>query len=233
MKYNKHKKIILAIDGFSSSGKSTLARAISKKLKYKYLDTGAMYRSIALLAIREKVFNSDLWNVKKFIHLLKKTFQLKWNKKINEIELFLNKKNVKKSEIRSIEVSKKVSVIAKIPDIREILTSMQRNFGIEKGIVVDGRDIGTTVFPKSELKIFLNSSIEVRSYRRYQEIKKTNDNIIYDEVKKDLIYRDIMDIDRKDSPLKKSVNAIEIDNTYLNIEKELNIINKLLINKIK
>ncbi|WP_185871058.1 (d)CMP kinase [Blattabacterium cuenoti] len=233
MKYNKHKKIILAIDGFSSSGKSTLARAISKKLKYKYLDTGAMYRSIALLAIREKVFNSDLWNIKKFIHLLKKTFQVKWNKKINEIELFLNKKNVKKSEIRSIEVSKKVSFIAKIPDIREILTSIQRNFGVEKGIVVDGRDIGTTVFPKSELKIFLKSSIEVRSYRRYQDIKKTNDNIIYDEVKKDLIYRDIMDINRKNSPLKKSVNAIEIDNTYLNIEKELNIINNLLINKIK
>lgn len=233
MKYNKHKKIILAIDGFSSSGKSTLARAISKKLKYKYLDTGAMYRSIALLAIREKVFNSDLWNIKKFIHLLKKTFQVKWNKKINEIELFLNKKNVKKSEIRSIEVSKKVSFIAKIPDIREILTSIQRNFGVEKGIVVDGRDIGTTVFPKSELKIFLKSSIEVRSYRRYQDIKKTNDNIIYDEVKKDLIYRDIMDINRKNSPLKKSVNAIEIDNTYLNIDKELNIINNLLINKIK
>lgn len=233
MKYNKHKKIILAIDGFSSSGKSTLARAISRKLKYKYLDTGAMYRCIALLAIREKIFNSDLWNVKKFIHLLKKTFQVKWNKKINEIELLLNKKNVKKSEIRSIEVSKKVSIIAKIPEIREMLTSMQRNFGVEKGIVVDGRDIGTTVFPKSELKIFLKGAIEVRSYRRYQDVKKTKDDIIYDEVKKDLIYRDMMDIHRKDSPLKKSVNAIEIDNTYLNIEKELNIINKFLINRIK
>ncbi|WP_262887206.1 (d)CMP kinase [Blattabacterium cuenoti] len=169
----------------------------------------------------------------KFSTLIKKKiFQIKWNEKINETEFFLYKKNVK-SEIRSVEVSKKVSIISKIPEIRQLLISMQRDFGKNRGIVVDGRDIGTIVFPKSELKIFLKGSIEIRSYRRYKNIKtEEKKNISYEEVKKDLVYRDTMDINRKYSPLKKSINAIEIDNTFLNAEEQLNIINQL-INKIK
>ncbi|WP_185862110.1 (d)CMP kinase [Blattabacterium cuenoti] len=222
------KKIIIAIDGYSSSGKSTLAKAISKKLKYKYIDTGAMYRAIALLAIREKIFNSNLWNVQNFIHILKHiNLKFKWNKKLNTTDIYLNEENIQ-SEIRSLKVTKKVSFIAQIPEIREKLTIMQRNIGKYKGIVMDGRDIGNYVFPKSELKIFMKGSIEVRSYRRYEDLKKKGENISYEEVKKNIIYRDLMDTSRKISPLKKSVDSIEINNTFMSIEKQLNLIFQLI-----
>ncbi|WP_185869581.1 (d)CMP kinase [Blattabacterium cuenoti] len=226
-------KIIIAIDGYSSSGKSTLAKAISKKLKYKYIDTGSMYRGITLLAIQKKMFNSDLWNVSNFIPFLKKiNFKFKWNKKFNKTNIFINKENIQ-SKIRSIEVTKKVSLIARIPEIREILTTMQKNMGKKKGIVMDGRDIGLSVFPKSELKIFMKGSIDIRSYRRYKELKKKGIKITYDEVKKNIIYRDIMDTSRHISPLKKSSDYIEIDSTFINIEEQLNLIFQLINNKNK
>ncbi|WP_185853303.1 (d)CMP kinase [Blattabacterium cuenoti] len=225
-------KIIIAIDGYSSSGKSTLAKEISKKLKYKYIDTGAMYRGITLLAIRKKIFNSDLWNIQNFMPVLRDiNFKLRWNKKLNGTDIFLNEENIQ-SEIRSLKITKKVSLIAQIPEIREKLTLIQKNFGEKKGIVMDGRDIGHSVFPKSELKIFMKGSIEVRSYRRYQDLKKRGEEVSYEEVKKNIIHRDIMDTSRKISPLKKSIDSIEIDNTFLSIEEQLNLIFQL-INKIK
>ncbi|WP_185872191.1 (d)CMP kinase [Blattabacterium cuenoti] len=225
-------KIIIAIDGYSSSGKSTLAKKISQKLKYKYIDTGAMYRGITLLAIRKKIFNSDLWNIRNFIPFLKNiNFKFKWNNKFHKTDIFLNKENIQ-YEIRSLKVTKKVSLIAQIPEIRKILTIFQRNIGEKKGIVMDGRDIGNSVFPKSELKIFMKGSIEVRSYRRYKDLQKRGEKISYEEVKKDIIHRDIMDTSRKISPLKKYEDYIEIDNTFISMEKQLNLIFQL-INKMK
>ncbi|WP_185863776.1 (d)CMP kinase [Blattabacterium cuenoti] len=224
-----NQKIIIAIDGYSSSGKSTLAKAISKKLKYKYIDSGAMYRSIALFAIRKKIFDSsDLWNIRNFIPLLKEVnLKFKWNHKYNRTDIFLNEENIQ-SKIRSEQVESKVSFISQFPEIREKLTLMQRNFGKNKGIVVDGRDTGYYVFPKSELKIFMKGSIEIRSYRRYKDLKNRGKKVSYEEVKKNLIHRDIMDTSRNISPLKKSIDSIEIDNTFLSIEKQLNLIFQLI-----
>ncbi|WP_185857923.1 (d)CMP kinase [Blattabacterium cuenoti] len=226
-----NQKIIIAIDGYSSSGKSTLAKAISKKLKYKYIDSGAIYRSIALFAIRKKIFDSDLWNTQNFISLLKEiNLKFKWNKKYNRTDIFLNEENIQ-SKIRSEKVTTKVSLIAQLPEVREKLTFMQRNIGKNKGIVIDGRDVGNYVFPKSELKIFMKGSIEIRSYRRYQDLKKRGEEVSYEEVKKNLIYRDIMDTSRKISPLKKSADSIEIDNTFMSMEEQLNLIFQLIHKK--
>ncbi|WP_341658188.1 (d)CMP kinase [Blattabacterium cuenoti] len=223
-----NQKIIIAIDGYSSSGKSTLAKAISKKLKYKYIDSGAMYRSIALFAIQKNIFDSDLWNIRNFIPLLKEiNLKFKWNQKYNRTDIFLNEENIQ-SKIRSEQVESKVSFISQFPEIREKLTLMQRNLGEDKGIVVDGRDVGNYVFPKSELKIFMKGSIEIRSYRRYKDLKNRGKEVSYEEVKKNLIHRDIMDISRNISPLKKSIDSIEIDNTFLSIEKQLNFIFQLI-----
>ncbi|WP_341652177.1 (d)CMP kinase [Blattabacterium cuenoti] len=223
-----NQKIIIAIDGYSSSGKSTLAKAISKKLKYKYIDSGAMYRSIALFAIRKNIFDSDLWNIRNFIPLLKEiNLKFKWNQKYNRTDIFLNEENIQ-SKIRSKQVESKVSYISQFPEIREKLTLMQRNLGEDKGIVVDGRDVGNYVFPKSELKIFMKGSIEIRSYRRYKDLKNRGKEVSYEEVKKNLIHRDIMDTSRNISPLKKSIDSIEIDNTFLSIEKQLNLIFQLI-----
>ncbi|WP_185857289.1 (d)CMP kinase [Blattabacterium cuenoti] len=225
-----NQKIIIAIDGYSSSGKSTLAKAISKKLKYKYIDSGAMYRSVALFAIRKKIFDSDLWNTRNFISILKEIrLKFKWNKKYNQTDIFLNEENIQ-SKIRSEKVAAKVSLIAQIPELRDKLTTMQRNIGKNKGIVIDGRDVGNCVFPKSELKIFMKGSIEIRSYRRYQDLKKRGEEVSYEEVKKNIIHRDIMDTSRNVSPLKKSIDSIEIDNTFLSIDEQLNLIFQLIKN---
>ncbi|QIK16476.1 (d)CMP kinase [Blattabacterium sp. DPU] len=227
-----NKKIIIAIDGYSSSGKSTLGKAISEKLKYKYIDSGALYRSVTLFAIRKKIFDSDLWDIKNFIPLLKDmNLKFQWNKKYNKTDIFLNKENIQ-DKIRSEKVATKVSFIAQIPEIREKLTSIQRNIGKNKGIVIEGRDVGNYVFPKSELKIFIKGSVEIRSYRRYKDLKKRGEKVSYEEVRKNIVHRDMMDISRNISPLKKSRDSIEIDNTYLSIEEQLNIIFQL-INKIK
>ncbi|WP_185876799.1 (d)CMP kinase [Blattabacterium cuenoti] len=222
-------KIIIAIDGYSSSGKSTLAKKISKTLKYKYIDTGAMYRGVTLLAIRKNIFNSDLWNIKNFLPFLRNlNFKFIWNKKSKEINIFLNGENIQ-NEIRSLKVTEKVSLIAQIPEIRNQLTIItQKEFGRKKGIVVDGRDIGNYIFPKSELKIFMKGSVDNRSYRRYQELRKKGEETSYEKVKKNIIFRDNMDTSRKISPLKKSKNSIEIDNTFISMEKQLNIIFQLI-----
>ncbi|WP_185855485.1 (d)CMP kinase [Blattabacterium cuenoti] len=230
MNHNNQNKIIIAIDGYSSSGKSTLAKNIAKKLQYKHIDSGSMYRCITLLAIRNKIFQSDLWNKKNFIKFLKKKnlkFIFKWNEKLNETDIFFNEENIR-NEIRSYDVNKKVSLIAKIPEIRNILTKILRHMGKNKGIVVDGRDIGNHVFPKSELKFFLTSSLDIRAYRRYNSIKKKGKIIYYEEIKKNIIYRDNQDTCRKISPLKKSLNHIEIDNTFMNVKEQFNFIYKII-----
>ncbi|WP_185873814.1 (d)CMP kinase [Blattabacterium cuenoti] len=225
-----NKKMIIAIDGYSSSGKSTLAKNLSNKLKYDYIDTGAMYRCIALLGIRKNIFNSDLWNITNFIPLIKNIkFQFKYNKKYNKTDIIFNNENVK-SKIRSIKIENKVSLIARIPEIRNELTIIQKNFENKKGIVMDGRDIGSIIFPQSELKIFMKGSIEVRAYRRYQNFKKIGQNISFERIKKNLLLRDMIDISRKNSPLKKSINSIEIDNTFLSREEQLNFILKIINN---
>ncbi|WP_185862665.1 (d)CMP kinase [Blattabacterium cuenoti] len=226
-----NQKIIITIDGYSSSGKSTLAQALSKKLAYSHIDTGAMFRSITLLAIRKKIFNSDLWNVKNFIPILNHlNFQFKWNKKLNQTEIFLNQENVQ-SEIKSIEVTDKVSLIARIPEVREKLAVIQKKFGNRKGVIMEGRDIGHRIFPHSELKIFMKGSIDVRAYRRYQDFQKKGKKVSYEEIRRNIFHRDMMDISRKISPLQKPIDSVEIDNTFLNIENQLDLILQLIDKK--
>ncbi|WP_185852743.1 (d)CMP kinase [Blattabacterium cuenoti] len=225
-------KMIITIDGYSSSGKSTLAQALSRRLAYSHIDTGAMYRSIALLAIRKKIFNSDLWNVKNFIPVLNNiNFQFKWNKKLNQTEIFLNKENVQ-SEIKSIEVTDKVSFIARIPEIREKLAAIQKKFGNQKGVIMEGRDIGHKIFPHSELKIFMKGSLDLRAHRRHQDFQKKGKKVSYEEMRRNIFHRDMMDLSRKISPLQKPIDSVEIDNTFLNVEKQLDLVLQL-IDKIR
>ncbi|WP_185873274.1 (d)CMP kinase [Blattabacterium cuenoti] len=228
----ENNKIIISIDGFSSSGKSTLSKIISKKLHYKYIDTGAIYRCITLLAIRKNVFNSDLWNINNFIPFIKNLkWKFYWNDKLDNMNIILNNEKIK-DEIRSMEVTKKVPLISRIPEIRKILTSIQKNIGDKKGIVVDGRDIGNCIFPESELKFFINGSLETRSYRRYKDfIKKGIREISYEDIKNNILYRDEIDINRIISPLKKSFNHIEIDNSLYYNDK-INLILKIINKKI-
>ncbi len=229
---NTNKNQIISIDGYSSSGKSLLAKQLSNKLKYYYINTGAMYRCITLLAIRQKMFNSDLWNVTNFIPYLNNIhFTFKWNKQMNKIETFLNNENVQ-DQITSIQVTEKVSVLASIPEIRKKLNIIQKKLIYiynKKGLVIEGRDIGTTICPQAKIKIFMKGSTEIRSFRRYKELKKEGQIISYDKVKHNILYRDNLDLYRKYSPLQKPTkNCIEIDNTYLSIDKQFHIILKLI-----
>ncbi|WP_185868479.1 (d)CMP kinase [Blattabacterium cuenoti] len=229
------RKIIIAIDGASSSGKSSLARDLAQTLKYQHIDTGSMYRSITLLGIREKIFNSDLWNQRKFVNFLKKMrleFQFQWNKTLNETDIILNGENLR-TKIQTDQINENVAFISQIPEIRRLLKKIQRKMGLGKGIVIDGRDIGNCVFPESDLKIFLKGSIEIRSYRKYKFLKKKNRNITFERVKKNIHNRDNIDINRKIDPLKKSYDHIEIDNTFLNIQEQIKMINQLINEIIK
>ncbi|WP_185872729.1 (d)CMP kinase [Blattabacterium cuenoti] len=232
---NKNKKIIISIDGYSSSGKSSLSKQLAEHFKYYYINTGDMYRGITLLAIRQKMFNSDLWNVTNFIHYLNNIhFTFKWNKKINEIETFLNNENIK-NQIKSRQVTEKVSLLASIPEIREKLNVIQKKLVsiYKNGLLIEGRDIGTTIFPQAKIKIFMKGSTEIRSFRRYKELKKKGEKISYEKVKQNILYRDMLDISRKYSPLQKPIqNCIEIDNTYLSINKQFNIILQFIKNKL-
>lgn len=213
-------KITIAIDGFSSTGKSTVAKQLAKKLSYVYVDTGAMYRAITLYAMRKEFIKVDSFDKAALIKDLP-SLHLKFifDESMGYAAIYLNDENVE-DEIRTMEVSQYVSRVAAISEVREKLVAQQQEMGLEKGVVMDGRDIGTVVFPKAELKIFMTATAEERAGRRYKEMQEKGQDVNYDEVLKNVMDRDHLDTTREDSPLIKAEDAIEIDNSSLNIEEQ-------------
>ncbi len=228
----KMKKIIIAIDGFSSTGKSTIAKQVAQHLGYVYVDTGAMYRAVALFAMENGYINSESFDVQTLINALPDIrLQFKYNQNLGFAEMFLNDTNVEK-QIRTLEVSQYVSRIAAISEVRSKLVEQQQKMGQERGIVMDGRDIGTVVFPDAEVKIFMNSSAETRAQRRFEELTKKGDHVSYEDVLKNVQERDFMDSNREDSPLVIADDAIEIDNSLLNRNQQFEKVLGLIQNKI-
>ena len=220
-------KIIITIDGWSSCGKSTLARQLAAHLGYTYIDSGAMYRAITLYFLRNHIDWTDKQEV---VNALKQiTIEFKFNPKSAQSEIFLNNENVEYL-IRDLVIAEKVSDVAAIGEVRSFAVAQQQKMGELKGIVMDGRDIGTTVFPNAELKIFMTADIAVRVERRYKEFFEKNPNITIEEVKANLEMRDHIDSHREVSPLRKAVDAIELDNTMLTMEEQLEIALKLVKN---
>ena len=213
---SKMKKIIITIDGWSSTGKSTLAKQLAKALKYIYVDSGAMYRAITLYFLRNHVDWTSKQDVKKALKQINIEFQT--NPKTHTSDIFLNGENVE-YVIRDLVVAEKVSEVAAIKEVREFAVAQQKKMGEHKGIIMDGRDIGTVVFPHAELKIFMTADSSVRVERRFKEMFDKNPNITIEEVKANLEMRDYIDSHREVSPLRQAKNSISLDNTNLT-EKE-------------
>lgn len=214
------KKIIIAIDGFSSCGKSTLAKALAKELSYVFIDTGAMYRAVALYFMRHQVSFEDLQAIEKAIQSIRLHFV--FNESTGKSDMYLNGENVELA-IREMKVSQKVSEVAAIPAVRDFAVAQQQAMGEEKGIVMDGRDIGTVVFPNAELKIFVTADPKIRTERRYKELLVTQPNITREEVAENLTHRDLIDSTREHSPLKQASDALVLDNTHLNQDEQFTI----------
>jgi len=215
-------KITIAIDGYSSTGKSTIAKQLAKTLNYVYVDSGAMYRAVTLYAITNGLISKDDFNKEALIYQLEQIdLSFQFNKNLGYAEVHLNGKNVER-KIRTMEVSGFVSDIAAVPEVRQKLVVIQKKIGEDKGVVMDGRDIGTVVFPNAELKIFMTASAEKRAKRRYDELKRRGDDVTYEAVLKNVTQRDYIDTTRKDSPLIKAEDAIEIDNSDLTLDEQFN-----------
>jgi cytidylate kinase len=211
------KKIIITIDGWSSCGKSTLAKQLAKKLGYVYVDSGAMYRAITLYFLRNHIDWTDKVEVENALTEIRLEFH--FNEKTQQSEIYLNDENVE-YVIRDLVIAEKVSEIAAIREVREFAVAQQQKMGRKKGIVMDGRDIGTVVFPKAELKIFMTADNAVRVERRFKELYEKNPNVTIEEVKNNLEMRDYIDSHREVSPLKKADDAIVLDNTNLTEEQQ-------------
>lgn len=226
------KKLIIAIDGYSSCGKSTFAKSIAKELKYIYIDSGAMYRTVTLFCMRNRLIGDN------FIHkpcIIKKLpvieISFKYNPDKAEYETFLNSENVEQ-EIRSLEVSSYVSAVSQIGEVRERLVQIQRQMGNFKGIVMDGRDIGTVVFPDADIKIFMTASIDIRTKRRYKELSEKGIEINFEEIKNNLNARDIADENRDISPLRRADDAIILDNTKMNVNEQMDWVKEIIEKKL-
>lgn len=221
------KKIIIAIDGFSSCGKSTLAKALSKKLSYGYIDTGAMYRAVTFYFISNNIDIQDIT----LIQVALNNINIHFENVNGENHVFLNNIDIE-TEIRGLEVSNWVSEVSAISAVRKAMVKQQKLMGLRKGIVMDGRDIGTVVFPDAELKIFLTAQKEIRIERRYQELLSKGLNISRQEIENNLNHRDFIDSTRLDSPLRKAEDAKEIDNSYLTENEQFKIVLELANNLI-
>ena len=214
------KRVTIAIDGFSSTGKSTVAKQLAKHLGYVYVDSGAMYRAVTFFAMKNGLINEASFNIKSLISQLDDiTIDFSYNDDLGFAEVYLNGLNIEK-EIRTLEVSSFVSRVAEIPEVRQKLVEQQQNLGKNKGVVMDGRDIGTVVFPDAELKIFMTASAETRAKRRFKELIERGEKVLYEDVLKNVQERDYIDSHRKDSPLIKAEGAIEIDNSNMSLEEQ-------------
>ncbi|MFV5684583.1 (d)CMP kinase [Flavobacterium sp. GB2R13] len=227
------KKITIAIDGFSSTGKSTLAKQLANHLGYVYVDTGAMYRAVTFFAMQNGYINADSFDKETLINSLPSIkLQFKFNPDLGFAEMYLNDVHVEK-EIRTIEVSNFVSKVAEISEVRAKLVEQQKEMGKDKAIVMDGRDIGTIVFPDAELKIFMTAGADTRAQRRFDELQEKGDSVTYEEVLKNVEERDYIDTHRKDSPLVMADDAIEIDNSYLTREEQFKVVLDLVDEVVK
>lgn len=222
------KKIIITIDGWSSCGKSTLAKQLAKELGYIYIDSGAMYRAITLYFLRHHIDWTNNEEVQKALENI--SLEFNYNSKSSQSEIFLNGESVEYM-IRDLVIAENVSEVATIKAVRSFAVAAQQKMGKKKGIVMDGRDIGTTVFPNAELKIFMTADISVRVERRFKEMFEKNPNITIEEVKNNLEMRDYIDSNREVSPLRKAEDAIVIDNTHISVEQQLKFALSLLQEK--
>ncbi|NEW81076.1 MAG: (d)CMP kinase [Mariniphaga sp.] len=214
-------KIIIAIDGHSSCGKSTVAKAIAQKLNYIFIDSGAMYRAVTLYCLRHNLINNGIVNIPELrANLGKIKVSFSFNDKTNHNDIWLNGENVEQ-EIRLLTVSQNVSPVAAVAEVRHLLVALQQEMGKSKGIVMDGRDIGTVVFPEAELKLFMTAQPDVRAKRRFDELTAKGERVSYDEIKANIIGRDRYDETRDESPLRKADDAIIMDNSYMTREEQL------------
>jgi len=222
----------IAIDGHSSCGKSTIAKVVASKYGMRYIDTGAMYRAVTLYCIRNKIITHKEVELAKLLNVLDKiTINFEFNAATKQSETILNDENVEQI-IRGSEVSDKVSVVAQIQQVREKLIALQQEIGRPKNVVMDGRDIGSIVFPDAKLKLFVTASAKIRAQRRYDELVKKEQNITYEEVLANLTQRDEYDTNRKINPLIQAKDAILIDNSDLSIQKQNDLIDDLIITKL-
>jgi len=214
------KQIIIAVDGLSSCGKSTMAKTLAHTIEYTYIDTGAMYRAVTLYALQQRLFTNETLDIKALENAISGiSICMKVNPEIGRTETFLNGLNVE-NEIRGMEVAARVSRVASLPFVREALVEQQRLLGRKRGIVMDGRDIGTVVFPDAELKIFVTASAEVRAQRRLDELQSKGEKTSFEEILENVKSRDYQDMTRAISPLRKADDAVELDNTNMTIDEQ-------------
>lgn len=221
-------KITIAIDGYSSCGKSTLAKALAQKLNYNYIDTGAMYRAVTVYCLRNGIVLNSVIDLPKLLESLKDIkVSFDYNSTTKVSEVFLNGEHIEK-EIRTLEVANNVSSISSIKEVREKMVALQRKMGKDKGVIMDGRDIGSFVFPDAELKLFMTADKDVRTQRRLDELSSKGEHHSFEDVKRNLEKRDFDDTTRKENPLIQAEDAIVLDNTDLSKEDQLNFVMKLI-----
>jgi cytidylate kinase len=226
------KKLLIAIDGYSSCGKSTFARAIARELNYIYIDSGAMYRAVTLYCLRKGyIGKGDVRTESILANLSDINMCFVYNPDIAEYETYLNSENVER-EIRGLEVSSHVSRISIIPEVRSRMVELQRQIGYLKGIVMDGRDIGTVVFPDADLKIFMTASVDIRAERRYNELRDKNIKADFEEIRRNIIARDIADENRDISPLRRADDAIVLDNSRMRVAEQMEWVMEIIKEKI-
>ena len=219
---NNNNRIIIAIDGYSSCGKSTVAKEVARQLNYIYIDTGAMYRAVTLYCLRNGIIDQGVINIgelEKQLHQIDVLF--KYNPATDHNDIWLNGENVEE-EIRQLTVSQNVSQVAAIPGVRKLLVSLQQAMGRDKGIVMDGRDIGTVVFPQAELKIFMTARADVRAQRRFDELVAKGEKVSYDQILENVTSRDHFDETRSESPLRRADDALLLDNSFISREEQMN-----------
>lgn len=233
-KMKTNNNIIIAIDGYSSSGKSSMAKSLAKKIGYRYIDSGAMYRAVTLYAMRNRFINEKNIDTQALINSLS-YISIDFQVNIDKQHTLLNGEDVE-NEIRQMDVSNNVSSVAAIPEVRHALVAMQQALGKDKGIVMDGRDIGTTVFPNAEMKVFVNASAETRAQRRYLELTEKGQDVSYQAILENVKNRDHLDETRSESPLRKADDAIPLDNSTMSIAEQdewlLNLYNQTIAKKI-
>ena len=221
-------KIVIAIDGHSSCGKSTVARELARKLNYIFIDSGAMYRAVTLYALRNHIVENGIVDREKLkADLSKIKVYFRMNSQTQHNDIWLNGENIE-DEIRLLEVSQNVSPVSAVAEVRQLLVTLQHEMGIEKGIVMDGRDIGTVVFPEAELKIFMTALPDVRAQRRFDELTAKGETVSYEQIRANIVERDRYDETRDESPLRRATDAVLLDNSYMTREEQLDWVMNLI-----